>query len=351
MRPHVSIVIPTHTERRWESFRRTVASAQRQTHPAAEIVAAVDHHPALATRIRRELPEIKVCENAYDRGVSGTRNTGAAHTRTPLIAFLDDDTVAAPTWLARLIEPFADPAVVGTGGGILPAWEGPRPRWWPDELLWAVGVSYAGMPTETARIRNVWSAGMAVRRDAFDLVGGFRTGFGKLGDRNRPEDTELCLRMSAETGGSWMYVPGAVIDHEVPASRSTFTFLMRRCYHEGRGKVQMATLLATSPPTRAPSSLPSAAPSSPVSPSPASPSPASPRPSSLSGAAARSAADEALSTETDYLRRTLPRAVVRNLIDASRGRGAVHALRAGTVIAAVAAAGLGGGVEAVSTLF
>ena len=54
-----------------------------------------------------------------------------------------------------------------------------------------------GMPTVTAPIRNVWSASMVVRRETFMAVGGFRTGFGKLGGQNRPEDTELCLRMSA----------------------------------------------------------------------------------------------------------------------------------------------------------
>ena len=301
----VSVVIPTHTERRWQSLVRTVRSARAQRHTPAEVVVVVDHNPALFRRVRRELPGITVLENAYARGASGTRNTGAFHTGTPLIAFLDDDTVASPDWLGRLMAPFADPAVVGAGGGILPAWSGERPRWMPDELLWTVGVSYTGMPTATAPIRNVWSASMMVRRDAFTAVGGFRTGFGKLGDRNRPEDTELCLRMSAAAGGHWMYVPGALIDHEVPTERSTFRFLMRRCYAEGRGKVQMARLL--------------------------------PR-------------VQKLGVERDYVRRTLPRAVVRGLVAAGNGRGVAHALQAVTVVAAVAAAGVGGGLETLAEL-
>ena len=301
----VSIVIPTHSERRWASLTRTIASAQAQTRPAAEVVVVVDHNPAMAERVRREFTGVTVLENAYARGASGNRNTGAFHTRTPFIAFLDDDTVASPGWLASQLAPFTDPAVVGTGGGIVPAWAGTRPRWMPDELLWTVGVSYTGMPTSTARIRNVWSANMIVRRAAFLAVGGFRTGFGKLGDQNRPEDTELCLRMSAAAGGRWMYVPGATIDHEVPADRSTFGFLIRRCYAEGRGKVQMAGLMP----------------------------------------------DQELGAEKDYLRRTLPRAVVRNLADAGSGRGLFHALRAATVVAAVFAAAFGGGVETLAAVF
>ncbi|GAB1640967.1 glycosyltransferase family 2 protein [Krasilnikovia sp. MM14-A1259] len=301
-RPAVSIVIPTHSEQRWPLLVRTVASAKSQEYPAAEIVVVIDHNPELYRRARRDLPGVTVLENLYEQGVSGNRNTGAFHTHTPLIAFLDDDVIAATDWLGKLVAPFADPAVVGTGGGISPAWENSRPRWMPDEFLWAVGGSYTGMPTTTSRIRNVWSASMVVRRETFMAVGGFRTGFGKKGNQASPEDTELCLRMSAHGGGHWMYVPDAVIRHAVPAKAATFGFFLRRCYAEGRGKVQMAGLLDGS---------------------------------------------ESLGSERDYLR-SLPKAVVRNIAAASRGRGVNHALRAGGVLAGVAAAGFGGAVETVA---
>ena len=304
-RPSVGVVIPTHSEKRWPSLVRTVNSVRSQEYLAAEIVVVVDHNAALYRRARNELRGVTVLENLYARGASGNRNTGAFHTNTSLIAFLDDDTAACPSWLGNMVAPFTDPTVVGTGGGIVGAWEGARPRWMPDEFLWTVGVSYTGMPTTTAPIRNVWSANMIVRRDAFMAVGGFRPGFGKLGDQNRPEDTELCLRMSGADGGQWMYVPDAVIRHEVPVDRTTFKFFLRRCYAEGRGKVQMAGLLDNS---------------------------------------------QNFGTERDYLRRTLPRAVTRSLADAGRGRGISHALRAGTVLAGISAAGFGGAVESLTAL-
>jgi glycosyltransferase involved in cell wall biosynthesis len=185
-RPEVSIVIPTHAEDRWASLVRTVACARSQLYTPAEVVVVVDHNPALYRRARRDLAGVTVLENLYAQGVSGNRNTGAFHTHTALIAFMDDDVISEPDWLGALVAPFADPKVVGTGGGISPAWEGPAPRWMPEEFLWAVGGSYHGMPTETAPIRNVWSASMVVRRETFMAVGGFRTGFGKLGGQNRP---------------------------------------------------------------------------------------------------------------------------------------------------------------------
>lgn len=297
----VSVVIPCHSERNWETLAGVVASVLTQRPAPAEVVVVVDHNPRLLDRVRRELSGVTVLENRFQRGASGTRNTGAWHTTTPLLVFLDSDVTAGPRLLARLVAPFDDPSVVGTGGAIVAAWRRSRPGWMPDELLWAVGASYTGMPETTAAVRNVWSASMAVRREAFEAVGGFRDGFGKVGSRNRPEDTDLCMRMS-ESGGRWMYVPEAVVEHDVPAERSTFGFMLRRCYAEGRGKVQMARLLNGS---------------------------------------------RSLGAERAYLSRTLPRAVLRDLSSAVRGRDARPAARAGTVVAAVAAAAAGGAVETI----
>ncbi len=296
----VSVVIPCHTERRWDHLVVAVHSVLAQSLAPDEIVVVVDHNPALYARASRELDGVTVLANRFQRGVSGNRNTGAFHTDTQVIALLDGDARAHPGWLARLVAPLREPSVVGTGGAIVPAWERHQPVWFPGEFLWAVGGSYTGMPTRTAPTRNVWSASMAVRRDVFEHVGGFRDGFGKLGDRARPEDTDLCVRMSRAGRGHWMYVPGALVDHPVPVERTTFGFFLSRCYSEGRGKIEMARL--------------------------------------LSGGGS-------LSSEQDYLRRTVPRAIARGLADALRGRGARHAARAGAALAGVAAAGIGGAVE------
>jgi len=300
VREGVGVVIPCHTEKRWSQLSAAVASVLAQRPRPAEVVVVVDHNEALYERASRVLSGVTVLRNRYEqRGVSGTRNTGAFHLDTEVIALLDDDAYAQPGWLAALTAPFDDPAVCGTGGAIQPAWETDRPRWVPDEFLWAWGGSYTGMPATTARVRNVWSASMAVRRDVFAKVGGFRVGFGKVGDRSRPEDTDLCLRMS-ESGGHWVYAPDALIDHPVPADKATFGYFLTRCYHEGRGKVELARL---------------------------------------------NHGRKSLGSETRYLRRTLPAGVRRGLGDAVRGRGIAGAVRAGTIVVGAAAAAYGGLVE------
>jgi cellulose synthase/poly-beta-1,6-N-acetylglucosamine synthase-like glycosyltransferase len=296
----VSVVIPCHDERRWTYLIGAIASARAQTPEPIEIVVVIDHNEALYQRAQLGLPGVTVLRNQFCRGVSGNRNTGAYHVRTPLIAFLDDDVTAGPNWLAQLVAPFADPQVVGTGGAIKPVWEKERPVWVPDEFLWAFGGSYTGMPTTVSTVRNVWSASMVVRRDAMLAVGGFRTDFGKVGDRSRPEDTELCLRMAEAANGRWVYVPQSVIHHPVPADRDHLGYYLTRCYHEGRGKVAMARLLR---------------------------------------------GKQSLGSERTYLRLTLPNAVRRGLADALSGRDPAGARRAGAVVAGVTAAGVGAMVE------
>jgi GT2 family glycosyltransferase len=300
--PQVAVVIPSHSLEREALLVRAVDSVLAQRPGPAEIVVSVDHNDALLDRATAALPGVTVVANEFARGVSGNRNTGVRHTTTPLVALLDDDVYAHPGWLAGLLDPFDDPGVIGTGGAIVPIWESARPSWFPDEFLWAVGGSYTGMPTVTARVRNVWSASMAVRRAAFDAVGGFRVGFGKVGDRARPEDTDLCLRMSRATGGQWRYVPRSRIDHPVPAERATVRFFLGRCFNEGRGKVEMGRL---------------------------------------------NEGRESLDSERDYLRRTLPRAIGRGFAGALRGQGLAHAGRAVAVVAGMCAAAAGGGIETV----
>jgi glucosyl-dolichyl phosphate glucuronosyltransferase len=49
--------------------------------------------------------------------------------------------------------------------------------------------------------------------------------------------------MAAATGGRWMYVPTATINHIVPRSRASLGFFIFRCFAEGRGKALMVKKL------------------------------------------------------------------------------------------------------------
>jgi glucosyl-dolichyl phosphate glucuronosyltransferase len=291
-----SIVIACYTEARWDSLVRAIESVRAQEPAPAQVIVAVDHNPSLCARLRDDFEGVAVVEHGGVPGASGTRNAGAAAASESVLVFADDDVQADPGWLCELIAPLSDPGVAGTGGMTKPVWPRPQPSWFPEEFAWVVGGSYAGLPTSPAAVRNVWSENMAVRREAFEAVGGFRGGFGKLGIVSRPEDTDLCLRISSWAPGlQWIYVPGAIVRHEVPPGRTTLSFFLRRCYWEGAGKVELSAQLG---------------------------------------------AGRNLRDERRYLLRTLPQAVTRDL----RGHEVRRAL---AIVAGTCAAGLGAAVSLV----
>jgi GT2 family glycosyltransferase len=242
--PSVSVIIPSYSMTRWDSLLRSVASARAQTAPPAQIIVVIDHNPELLARVISEIPNIIAVPNSGMRGVSGARNSGVTAAQTELVAFLDDDVVASPDWLRGLVAHLRNPEVVGAGAHFEGSWESPRPRWFPGEFGWTIGISYSGMPEKATAVRNVWTSAMVVRKTAFEAVDGFREDFGKIGDRNLPEDTDLCLRISSaqDDKGLWIYDPAQIMFHQVPAARTTFRYFLSRCFLQGWGKAAMASM-------------------------------------------------------------------------------------------------------------
>jgi hypothetical protein len=291
--PTVSVIIPTYTKARWDWLHECVASVQAQLVPALEIIVVVDHNPELLEEIGREFPDVIAVPNIGGRGVSGARNSGVKASRGEIVAFLDDDSIATPDWLAILLGHIMTPGVVGVGCYSDGLWESPRPSWFPGEFSWTIGVSYSGLPKAPTAVRNVWTSAMLVKRSAFELVDGFREDFGKIGNKSLPEDTDLCLRIAAvEENSVWMWDPAKVMQHRVPAGRATFGYLMSRCFLQGWGKAAMARM---------------------------------------------DGFDESTALERHYAARTLPAGVGRGLADAVRGD--ISGLgRSGAIVAAFSVA-------------
>jgi hypothetical protein len=221
-----------------------VRSVLRQAPAPGQTIVVVDHNEQLQAALRARLPEeVEIVANQGARGLSSARNTAIRASRGHYIVFLDDDAIAGAHWLASLLAPFDDEAVVGTGGHARPLWETAAPAWLPPELLWVVGCSYAGL-AESGRVRNPLGCNMAFRADLFERVGMFNPDIGRLGSLPLGcEETEFCLRATRQTPTSKIVLTrGAEIDHRVPAARATAGYLVRRCYFEGISKARVRRL-------------------------------------------------------------------------------------------------------------
>lgn len=239
-----SVVVCAYTLERWADLVAAIASVRAQEPPPGQVILVIDHNAALLAKARAELSGLIIVENSGPRGLSGARNSGVAVASGGIVAFLDDDAVAQPGWLAGLCQPFEDGAVLGTGGRADAAWDTTRPPWFPAEFDWVVGCSYRGLPEVVATVRNPLGCSMAFRRSLFERVGGFRPEVGRLGTRPVGcEETEFCIRiMTADSGGRIVYVPSATVHHRVPASRARWAYFSARCLAEGRSKAVVTAL-------------------------------------------------------------------------------------------------------------
>lgn len=242
---NVSVVICAYTEDRWDDLCAAIESIQRQTRPPLEIIVVVDHNPNLLARVRLHMASAIVVENREPRGLSGARNSGISVAQGEIIAFLDDDAIAAPDWLERLGRWLEDPQIMGAGGMVEPLWESGRPTWFPDEFNWVVGCSYLGLPREATQVRNLFGGCMCIQREIFDVVGGFRIGIGR--DDKRPmgcEETELCIRAKQRWPQRiFLYEPKAWAYHRVSANRGRWDYFRSRCYAEGLSKAQVTRVV------------------------------------------------------------------------------------------------------------
>src|SRR5262245_28556960 len=130
----VSVVICAYTEERWDDRRAAVESVKAQHEPACGIIVGCAHNPRLLGRAHAHLRGVALVENRWTRGLSGARNSGIAVARGTIIAFMDEDAIAAPDWLAHLRAGYSDPSVMGVGGAIMPLWQTDRPGWFPEEF-------------------------------------------------------------------------------------------------------------------------------------------------------------------------------------------------------------------------
>src|SRR5205085_10108925 len=163
----VSVVICTYTEERWHDLVAAVKSIEQQTTPPCEIIVVIDHNTRLLERVRMHIPDVIVIENAEERGLSGARNSGIAVAQGTLIAFLDDDAIAEPDWLAWLSQCCANPEVLAAGGIVEPLWAIKPPIWFPEEFYWVVGCSYQGLPETRAVVRNPYGGCTCYRWEVF----------------------------------------------------------------------------------------------------------------------------------------------------------------------------------------
>lgn len=168
----------------------------------------------------RRYPWVEVLTQQENLGFAAGCNVGAAAARNEVVVFLNNDTLLPARWLEGLLRPFGDPSVVATGprsnmvSGAQLVQEVSYDATWMGDLQ-----RFARAWRETNRdrvdeVQRLVGFCLAVRRTAFEQVGGFDEGFGLGGF----EDDDLCARLAA-TGGRLLIAHESFVHH---AGHATF---------------------------------------------------------------------------------------------------------------------------------
>ena len=213
--PVISVVIPVLDGLPWLEQQLQALADQDPGVPAQVIVAdngSADGSLDVARRFARTQPGFVVVDASHTPGAAAARNAGARVAEGGLLAFCDADDVVGPGWVQGCIDGLqrAD-AVTGCfdnaslNGGV-PG--DPRPP-----ATSQLGFLPAGL-----------SSNLAVRRLAFDGVGGFDESL-RVG-----EDIDLCWRLQL-AGFHFAVAPGAVVARR---ERARAPEVFRQAFSYGR---------------------------------------------------------------------------------------------------------------------
>jgi len=236
-RPFISVIIPTYN--RSDLLPRTLDSFLAQTYPQDrfEIIvannASTDETLNVVARYRHT--EVRVsCITEPRQGVHFARNTAAKRAAGDILYFTDDDMVASPTLLERIVLPFSlDETVGSVTGRVVPLWLEPPPRW----ILEQCSNHLLSLHDRQERLIispvdvGVFSCHQAIRKEAFLQSGGFNpenTAGVWIGDG----ETGLNIKLRS-SGWTFAYVGDSVTQHIIPPTRTTQAYLNKRLANQG----------------------------------------------------------------------------------------------------------------------
>ncbi len=209
----ISAILPVRDGGPWLADQLTALASQDCAEPWEVVIAdngSSDGSEELARRWAEEHPGFHFVDASVRQGPSAARNAGAAAASGDLLAFCDADDVVQRGWLAGCVAALGDADVVA---GHLD--------------LWSLNGGPPAPPQPAATrqlgfLPAALGANLAVRRSAFDAVGGFSE------ELVTGEDIDLSWRLQL-AGFRFAPAPGAVVAKR-ERSRVGLVFRQARTY-------------------------------------------------------------------------------------------------------------------------
>jgi GT2 family glycosyltransferase len=204
----ISVVIASHG--RPGHLRRCLTALRFQSYPRFEVVVVADEAGLSALRDHCALPFLKTAR-FNEENLSRARNIGVAQASGDIVAFIDDDAVAEPTWLSFLSQPLRSEGAAAAVGAVRGrngiSFQSRTP--WVDRTAQSFepGTSPTPSAVPDGAVPKLVGTNMAVCREVLVSLGGFDESL-----RFFLEDADLSLRLR-EAGYGVAFAPDAQVLH------------------------------------------------------------------------------------------------------------------------------------------
>jgi len=181
-----------------------------------------DETPGVLNEWKRRFPDQVHVLSQENSGPAAARNRGARAAKGSFVAFIDDDCIAAASWLRSLERALQETGAAAAGGPVINDERGWIGRYINRESVIDHVLARDGTVAELI------TANAAVRADVFHALGGFDEAIRVPGG----EDTEFALRLRA-AGHRIVVAPEARVRHQ---SRLDLADYLRMAFRHGRGR-------------------------------------------------------------------------------------------------------------------
>jgi glycosyltransferase involved in cell wall biosynthesis len=255
----VSVVVCTHNRAKYLARALASVGAQESRGTSYEVVVvdnrSTDDTPAVVERFAATGAPVRYVYEP-ELGLCNARNRGWREAAGEIVAYLDDDAVALPGWLAAVSDAFTFAPNVGVAGGrVEPIWEGARPGWLGDDVAMSLTIlDWSPDPKLIKDLRMQWLVGanLALPRAVLEEVNGFDPGLDRVGTQMLSSGDVFLEKRVQARGYQVLYYPAMAVRHLVPADRLRKEWFRRRYYWQGISDAVMQLLEeAQRPATRA----------------------------------------------------------------------------------------------------
>ncbi len=240
--PNLRITVAVITYNRSRFLRETLAGLVRQSYPPDRWeLLVIDNNSTDDTRdvVASFMASTPSPRHVLElrQGLDHGRNRAIEESLGDVVVLVDDDILMGPTWLEQMVAPFASDrahSIGVVGGEVVPVFPDGIPSWLGGAHR-PLGFRMDPGPLPPDQVPM--GANFAFPKWVFARFGKFDTSLDRKGGKLfGGGDSEMIRRIRAVGLDAW-FVPGARVEHQIPASRLTMGYALRHAFDSARSRV------------------------------------------------------------------------------------------------------------------